>query len=150
VGPVGNKRGSKALDVWSFLLPEKEENLNVCVFCKCVVVFSLLHIALIALIREIHATNKEHDIARFSVRTATGPLRSHLFLHHRDDWIKMCGELGIKMKSWVSQNATNENSVINNGGYSQRPFSKENFVDALVEFIVCDDIVSVTPNMEVS
>ena len=39
VGPAGNKRGGKALDVWSFFVCENDE--NVCVFCKYVVSSSL-------------------------------------------------------------------------------------------------------------
>lgn len=35
VGPAGNKRRGRALDVWSFFVCEDEE--NVCVFCKYVV-----------------------------------------------------------------------------------------------------------------
>ena len=96
------------------------------------------------MIRELHTTNNNHRIAHFSIRTATGPLRSHLSLHHRDNWIKICGELGIEIKLSVSQSAMNENSVINDGGYPHRPFSSENFVDALVELIVGDDLVRVT------
>jgi hypothetical protein len=109
----------------------------------------MLHVELIVLIRKLHATDNNHRIAHFSIRTATGPLRSHLSLHHRDNWVKMCGELGIEIKSSVFQDATNENSIINNGGYPRRPFSNENFVDALVDFIVGDDMVSVTSNVEV-
>ena len=148
VGPVGNKHRGKALDVWSFFLPEEGE--NICVFCRYVVVLSSLHIELIVLIRDLHTTDNNHRIAHFSMRTATGPLHSHLSLHHHDNWIEMCGKLGIAIKSSVAQNATSENSIINDGGYPRRPFSKENFVDALVEFIVGDDMVSVTSNVEVS
>jgi len=57
----------------------------------------------------------------------------------------MCGELGVEVKLSVSQSAMNENSVINDGGYPHRPFSSANFVDVLVELIVGDDLVSVTP-----
>jgi len=57
----------------------------------------------------------------------------------------MCGELGIEVKLSVSQSAMNENSVINDGGYPHQPFSSANFVDVLVELIVGDDLVSVTP-----
>ena len=39
VGPVGNKRHGKALDVWSFFVPE--EGKNVCVFCKYVIILFL-------------------------------------------------------------------------------------------------------------
>jgi hypothetical protein len=142
VGPAGNKRCGKALDVWSFFLLEEGE--NVCVFCKYVVVVSLLCTKLIVLIRELHATNNSHRIAHFSVRTATGPLRNHLFLYHRDDWIKMCDELGIEIKSSAIQRAINENGIIEDRGHPRQPFSNENFVDALVEFIVGNDMVSVT------
>lgn len=42
VGPAGNKRVGKALDVWSFVLTEEGE--NICIFCKYVITLSSLHI----------------------------------------------------------------------------------------------------------
>ena len=147
MGPVGNKRRGQALDVWSFFLPEGGE--NVCILCKYVIVLFLRHDKLRGSIRELHITDNDYRIAHFSLRTATGPLRSHLFLHHRDNWIKTCGELGIEIKSSVFQGAVNENSIINDGGYTYRPFSRENFIDGLLELIVGDDLVSVTSNVVV-
>jgi len=141
VGPAGNKRGGKALDVWSFFLTEEGE--NVCVFCKYVITLSSLHIKLIGLVRELHTADKDYHVSRFSVRTSTGPLRSHLNVHHRDSWIKMCGELGIKIKLPGTQGTINEDGIMEDGGCPHRPFSNENFVDALVEFIVADDMVRV-------
>jgi len=141
VGPAGNKRRNKALDVWSFFLPEEGE--NICVFCKYVVTLSSPHIKLIGLVRELHAANKNHRVSHFSARTATGPLRSHLFLHHRDSWIKTCRKLGIEIKSSAIQGIINEDGIIEDGGCPRRPFSSENFVDALVELIVGDDLVRV-------
>ena len=44
-GPAGNKRRGKALDVWSFFLPEEGE--NVCALCKYVVTLPSLHVNLI-------------------------------------------------------------------------------------------------------
>ena len=146
-GPVGNKRGNKALDIWSFFL--WEDGKNVCVFCKYVIILFLRCIELIRSIRELHTIDNNHRIAHFSVRTATGPLRSHLSLHHHDNWVKMCGELGIKIKSLVSQSGANENSIIDDKGYPHWPFSPENFVDTLIEFIIDDDIVSISSNVAV-
>jgi hypothetical protein len=39
VGPIGNKRGGRALDVWTFYLPE--DGGHVCVFCKYVIILFL-------------------------------------------------------------------------------------------------------------
>ena len=55
----------------------------------------------------------------------------------------MCHQLGIEIKSSAIQGTINEGGITDNGGSPHRPFSKENFVDALVELIVGDDIVHV-------
>lgn len=147
VGPIGNKRGGRALDVWTFYLPE--DGGHDCIFCKYVIILFLRVAELIGVIREIHATNNEHSITHFGPRTATGPIRAHLIVHHREIWMKTCGELGIKVKIPASLRGENENAIINDQGHPHRPFSNENFVDALIEFIVGDDIVSVTSNIAV-
>lgn len=95
------------------------------------------------MVRELHAANKNHHVSHFSVRTSTGPIRSHLNLHHHDSWVKTCHELGIKIKLPGIQGTINEDGIIDDGGCPRRPFSPENFVDALVEFIVGDDMVRV-------
>jgi hypothetical protein len=63
--------------------------------------------------------------------------------------MKTCGELGIKVRLPASLRGENENTIINDQGHPHRPFSNENFVDALIEFIVGDDIVSVTSNIAI-
>jgi hypothetical protein len=55
--------------------------------------------------------------------------------------------LGIEIKSSAIQSTINEHLAVEDSGYPRRPFSNENFVDALVEFIVGDDMVSVTSDV---
>jgi hypothetical protein len=50
----------------------------------------------------------------------------------------MCNKLGIQIKSLVVQGTIDEQGE---SVHPRRPFSNENFVDALVEFIVRDDMV---------
>lgn len=69
---------------------------------------------------------------------ATGPLRNHLFSRHQDVWIATCNKLGIQIKSLAVQGADVQ---VNDSGYPHKPFSNENFVDVLGEFIVGDDMV---------
>jgi hypothetical protein len=56
----------------------------------------------------------------------------------------MCNKLGIKIKASVACGTINENGQITEFGYPNQPFSNESFVDALVEFVVGDDVVSVS------
>src|SRR6267142_1014198 len=44
-GPAGNKRHGKALNVWSFFLPEEGE--NICALCKYVIILPSLYVKLI-------------------------------------------------------------------------------------------------------
>lgn len=93
---------------------------------------------LVLCFRNLRASNNKHHVTRYSLRTATGPLRDHLSGHHRDPWIATCNKLGIQIKSLAVQGADGQ---VNDSGYSHKPFSNENFVDALGEFIVGDDMV---------
>lgn len=139
VGPAGNKHRGKALDVWSFFVCEDEE--NICVFCKYVILYYLTCVfMLIRRLRELHAANGRHRIAHFSIRTATGPLRKHLLSCHENNWVAVCKKMGITIKSAAAQGLTDENGE--GFGYPHRPFSNQNFVDAIIEFVIGDDLVS--------
>ena len=73
---------------------------------------------------------------------------SHLSHQHTHDWILTCNANDIKITAtgvqeilveyWSSQGEEHTDST----NKSHKPYSREAFVDALVEFIVADDQVS--------
>ena len=96
--------------------------------------------------RSVHAVNEEHEIAKFSLKTATGPLCYHLIEHHLNDWVSQCDAQGIEIHAQDAQDAIeNYRKSCDQTGFqaTQLPYTKSNFVDALVEFIVGDDQVCI-------
>ena len=87
----------------------------------------------------------------FSLKTATGVLRRHLYDHHADSWIEGCDKLRIPITAKDAQRAVldyrrrNGQASANNTDSSQtrHPFSHEAFVDAIIEFVVADDQVCI-------
>jgi hypothetical protein len=86
-----------------------------------------------------------YELVDFGQTTSTSVLRRHLFESHLDLWIAACDDMKIRIT------AKEALPVIE--AYRQEPqqtqleaarpeFSKEAFLDALVEFIVADDQVS--------
>jgi hypothetical protein len=86
---------------------------------------------------------------KFSKKTATGPLRKHLFETHLDAWISGCDELSIKILAKEAQPAVEGYRRQKGQTYTspesdstkRKPYSKEAFVDAIIEFIAGDDQV---------
>ena len=99
--------------------------------------------------RRMQATDPKHQVADFSKGTSTGTLRAHLCSEHIDDWVSSCDAANIKIKARMVQAEINEyrqsrGEATSEGNWKQRKtFSKEAFVDAIVEFIVADDQVSI-------
>jgi len=81
---------------------------------------------------------------------ATGPLCKHLVDAHCDAWILGCDELHIKISAKEAQTAIVEYrkrkgqtyTSPNSGSTERKLYSKEAFVNAIVEFIAGDDQVS--------
>jgi hypothetical protein len=65
-------------------------------------------------------------------------MRNHLLAKHAQDWITSCDKLGIPIKANAAHLAAEE---IRGNTSPALPYSRENFVDAIVEFIVGDDQV---------
>ena len=88
-------------------------------------------------------------VSTFSLKTATGVLRRHLYEHHTDSWIEGCDKLRIPITAKDAQRVVSEyrhrngQAGANNAENSRtrRPFSNEAFIDAIIEFIVADDQV---------
>jgi hypothetical protein len=97
--------------------------------------------------RQIHATDLSHRVAKFGPNTATGPLRRHLYENHTEAWIADCERLKIKIKSKEAveyiRGFREEAGSAGPDPNARKPYSKEAFVDAIVEWIVGDDQVSV-------
>jgi hypothetical protein len=84
-------------------------------------------------------------IANFGESTSTSTFRRHLTDHHVNDWVTCCARLKIKITAGAAKKAL---AALKLGDQSsgttevRQPYSKEGFVDALVEFIIADDQVS--------
>ena len=88
-------------------------------------------------------------IKTFGLKTATGVLRCHLFNSHLDAWVEGCDKLGIAITAEDAQSSVteyrtheSERTIPAKDGTQRVPFSNEAFVDAIVDFIVCEDLVS--------
>ena len=93
------------------------------------------------------------QVKTFSKGTGSSNLRDHLVDSHRNEWIKLCLEqkITIKGKDGLAAKAAYEAEQL--GGYLTNPsepssidrpqFTREAFVDCLIEWIVADDQVSV-------
>jgi hypothetical protein len=81
------------------------------------------------------------------VKTGTSTLRKHLATEHTHDWITTCDEKKIEIKAAghiykliVKYREENHDT---GAGKTRLPFSREGFIDAIVEFIVADDQVNI-------
>ena len=71
-------------------------------------------------------------------------MRKHLFTEHIDEWVPACQDLNIRISAAAAMPSVRKflNEPEDTPLESERPkYSKEAFVDALVEFIVGDDQV---------
>jgi len=103
------------------------------------------------LCRRMHSADPTESCSHFSTSTATGTLRQHLYKFHLDKWVAECDKLNIKITAKDAQSVVDsyrqrkgqvskqENADLG----PHKKYSPEAFVDALVEFIVVDDQVSV-------
>jgi hypothetical protein len=105
----------------------------------------LLLYSFLFIIRQAHAVDADHVISAFGSRTATGTLRRHLFEAHVEAWVTACDDRNIEITAQEAQPAIDAyrklpgKTVLED---SRPEYSKEAFIDALVEFIVADDQVS--------
>jgi hypothetical protein len=96
--------------------------------------------------RLAHATDSAYHVSSFGVTTGTSNLRKHLFTDHLEQWVSSCDQLKIPItaKAALPEVRKFRSEPGDTPLESERPdYSKSAFVDALVEFIVGDDQVSV-------
>ena len=79
----------------------------------------------------------------YHATTATGPLRSHLLKHHAEEWVKECQRLKIVLRGKEGEEALARvtGHPVEHQAVARTPFTQDNFLDALVQFIVATDQV---------
>lgn len=88
------------------------------------------------------AGNQE-KVNTYMKTTSVGTLRKHLFTEHPKEWSTECKAHGIPItaKSALAAIAAFYGVVPESQDQPRPQFSPERFVDALVEFIVANDLV---------
>lgn len=82
----------------------------------------------------------------FAVTTGTGSLRKHLSGEHIEEWVTSCDDLGIKITAEGALPAVREfhaETEPTSLEGERQEYTKETFVEAILEFIVGDDQVCV-------
>ena len=98
------------------------------------------------LFRSKKVANPHHKIAHFGPKTGTGTLQNYLCSTHAHKWIDSCDSSKIKIMAKSAQEVVTEYRAYQGQGYTSsgkracRPYSSEAFVDAIVEFIVADQV----------
>jgi len=95
----------------------------------------------------VQAHDKEHTIATFQTGTGISNLRKHLVKNHLQAWIKACSDNGITMSDASLEGIKGLHGDEIEG--EEHPlFTKEAFSEALIEFVVGDDVVSKNGHMD--
>ena len=97
--------------------------------------------------RKIHSANPSHHVSDFGITTSTSGLRKHLFSDHIEEWVASCESLKIPITAVAAVEAIHKfrKEPATTSLESERPqYSKEAFIDAIVDFVVGDDLVCVS------
>jgi hypothetical protein len=119
-----------------------------CLSCLIIIIFNIF-------VRQEHTSNSHVKIRSFKTTTGTTILRSHLANEHIENWVRTCDKFEISITAQVAQKAVNayrqrhgqpQESTDHDGSEGPVPrvreYSRQAFVDAIVEWIVADDQVS--------
>lgn len=141
--PLKHRPKGGAKDVWQFF--KKEAGCNTCILCQCVTDFiALITNELNYFYRQTHAADPSHHISTFKDTTSTSTMRKHLFTDHVAEWVKSCEDLSIPITAPPALKAIQKfrKEPAATPLESERPqYSKEAFIDAIVDFVVGDDQV---------
>ena len=105
------------------------------------------------LYRQQNSTKPNSRRGKFGLKTGTGILRRHLYETHLDVWVAGCDKLGISItakdaQSSVAEYRARQNSnnvnVARDDSSPCRAFSNKAFVDDFVDFIMREDLVSIS------
>lgn len=96
------------------------------------------------------AKNSNFQVTKYAKSTGTNILRKHLYKFHIKEWVKQCDEKGIAISGEEAQAAVAEyreecgeslEGAGVQGSQTRQRFTSENFVNALIKFVVSDDQV---------
>ena len=97
------------------------------------------------LYRQLKESNPDHKVSTFGLTTSVSVLRKHLYnKNHIEKWVTTCDELKIPITAKSAEEPVRlfRKEPAPSSLESERPtYSKEAFVDAIVEFVVGDDQV---------
>jgi hypothetical protein len=94
--------------------------------------------------RQLQQTNSKYDISVFKLTTGISNLRKHLFSFHIDQWVTCCDDLKISITAKDALAAVRKfrDEPPETSMESEHPeYTKEGFVEALLEFVIGDDLV---------
>ena len=93
--------------------------------------------------RKCHQNNHSIKVHPSAESTASGPLHAHLLNRHAQEWVEACQEQNIALRGKEGEEALAKVSgvPVNCQAEVQAPFTQDNFLDALVQFIVGTDQV---------
>lgn len=94
--------------------------------------------------RQLHQTNPKHDISVFKLTTGISNLCKHLFSVHIDQWVTCCDDFKISITAKDALAAVHkfQDEPPDTSIESEHPeYSKEGFIEALLEFVIGDDLV---------
>jgi hypothetical protein len=110
--------------------------------CKFFFLFSF-HIFADNFHRKLHQNNGAIKVHRYAESTASGPLRFHLLSHHVEEWVQECQQKNIALRGKEGEEALAKVTgvPVDRQAEAQVPFTQDNFLDGLVQFIVATDQV---------
>lgn len=93
--------------------------------------------------RRLQQDNGAVKVHPYKATTATGNLRAHLLSHHADEWVQECKTLQVNLRGKEGEEALAKTTGVSveHQGEARVPFTQDNFVNGLVQFIVATDQV---------
>jgi hypothetical protein len=101
---------------------------------------------LILFYRQVKGLKPDHKISTFGHSTSVSTLRKHLYKNHIEQWVTACDDLKIPITAKGAEEPVRifRKEPASTSIESERPtYSKEAFVDAIVDFVVGDDQVCI-------
>ena len=94
--------------------------------------------------RQLKESTSDHKITTFGRSTSVSILRKHLYKNHIEQWVTTCDDLKIPITAKSAEEPVRifRKEPVPTSLQAERPtYSKEAFIDAIVDFIVGDDQV---------
>ena len=109
----------------------------------CKFFFFFFHIFADNFHRDLRKINPAIKVHPYSGSTASGPLHAHLLACHAEEWVQACREKNIDLRGKEGEEALAKVTgvPVDHQAEVWVPFTQDNFLDGLVQFIVATDQV---------